>query len=247
MASGTVLVTGAASGIGRASVGDLLQHGYSVAAMDLDEAGLREAHPDPGAGLRLIAGDVSDAQACAGAVADTLDAFGALDALINWAAIHSTLTWDELTADEFATVYRVNTIGAFLMSQAAARHMVEQGSGAIVLTASNSVVASGVGGHGRGGAAYTSSKGAIIALTRALARSLGPHGIRVNAVSPGPTDTPMIAEYDNEARDGAASRAVLGRIGTAEDIATVGRFLITEDARHITGDIINANGGSTFS
>ena len=108
-------------------------------------------------------------------------------------------------------------------------------------------IASGVGGHGRGGAAYTASKGAIIALTRALARSLGPDGIRVNAVSPGPTDTPMIADYDNKARAGAASRAVLGRIGTAQEIAVIGRFLISDDANHITGEIVNVNGGSTFA
>ncbi len=246
MTGKTVLVTGAASGIGLASVTDLLAHGYKVAALDVNEVALRDAHGTDG-NLRLIAGDVGDSEICAKAVAETLDEFGALDALINWAAIHSTLTWRELTAEEFATVYRVNTIGAFLMSQAAAHHMTAHGGGSIVLTASNSVIASGVGGHGRGGAAYTASKGAIIALTRALARSLGPDGIRVNAVSPGPTDTPMIADYDNKARAGAASRAVLGRIGTAQEIAVIGRFLISDDANHITGEIVNVNGGSTFA
>lgn len=243
----TVLVTGAASGIGRASVADMLEHGHRVLAMDLDEAALIAAHPDPGENLRLFAGDVSDTARCAAAVADAVAGFGALDALVHWAAIHSTETWDELTAETFDKVLRVNVTGAFLMSQAAARHMVPNRMGAIVLTASTSVLSSGVGGHGRGGPAYTSSKGAIIVLTRALARSLGPHGIRVNAVSPGSTDTPMIAEYSGAAREGAAARAALGRIGDAAEIAAVARFLISDDASFIAGAVINANGGAAFS
>jgi 3-oxoacyl-[acyl-carrier protein] reductase len=190
---------------------------------------------------------VSDTARCAAAVADTVAGFGALDALVHWAAIHSTETWDELTAEAFDKVLRVNVTGAFLMSQAAARHMVPNRRGAIVLTASTSVLSSGVGGNGRGGPAYTSSKGAIIVLTRALARSLGPHGIRVNAVSPGSTDTPMIAEYSGAAREGAAARAALGRIGDAAEIAAVARFLISDDASFIAGAVINANGGAAFS
>ena len=247
MTSQTILVTGAASGIGRASVHDLLRHGHRVVATDLDRAALDAAHPDRGDDLKLIAGDVTDAAHCAAAAAQAVEGFGALDALVHWAGIHCTETWDELTAERFRHVLNVNAVGAFLMAQAAARHMVPRGEGAIVLTSSSSVLAGGVGGEGRGGPAYTSSKGAIMILVRILARSLGPHGIRVNGVSPGPTETPMIAEYSEDARRGSAARAALGRIAEPAEIAAVARFLISPDASYISGDVIDANGGSAFS
>lgn len=246
MTSQTVLVTGAASGIGRASVVDLLDHGARVVAADLDHAALQAAHPDRRDDLRLIAGDVTDAGHCAAAAAAAVEGFGALDALVHWAGIHCTETWDELTGAQFERVLRINAVGAFLMAQAAARQMVPRRSGAIVLTASSSVLVGGAGGDGRGGPAYTSSKGAIAILVRTLARSLGPHGIRVNAVSPGPTETPMIAEYTEDARRGAVERAALGRIAEPGEIAAIARFLISPDAGYITGDVIDANGGSAF-
>ncbi len=247
MTSQTVLVTGAASGIGRASVHDLLQHGYRVVATDLDRAALDAAHPDGGDDLKLFAGDVTDAAHCAAAVEQAVAGFGALDALVHWAAIHSTETWDELTAERFRHVLDVNAVGTFLMAQAAARHMVARRSGAIVLTASSSVLTGGVGGEGRGGPAYTSSKGAIMILVRIFARALGPHGIRVNGVSPGSTETPMIAEYSEAARRGNIERAALGRLAEPAEIAAVARFLISPDASYISGDVIDANGGGAFS
>ncbi len=247
MTAQTVLVSGAASGIGRASVVDLLRHGYRVVATDLDLEALKAAHPDRGDELRLIAGDVTDAGHCAAAAAEAVEGFGALDGLVHWAGIHSTETWDELTGERFQQVLNVNAVGAFLMAQAAARHMVKQGSGAIVLTGSSSTLAGGVGGEGRGGPAYTSSKGAVMILVRILARSLGPHGIRVNGVSPGPTETPMIADYSADARRGSIARAALGRIADPIEIASVARFLISPDASYISGDVIDANGGSVFS
>ncbi len=247
MTSLTVLVTGAASGIGRASVHDLLRHGHRVVATDLDRAALIAAHPDGGDDLKLFAGDVTDAAHCAAAAEQAVEGFGALDALVHWAGIHSTETWDELSAERFLQVLNVNTVGAFLMTQAAARRMVPRGSGAIVLTSSSSVLTGGVGGEGRGGPAYTSSKGAIMILVRIFARALGPHGIRVNGVSPGSTETPMIADYSAAARRGNIERTALGRLAEPAEIAAVARFLISPDASYISGDVIDANGGSAFS
>ncbi len=243
----TVLVTGAASGIGRASVHDLLRHGHRVVATDLDRAALDAAHPDGGDDLKLFAGDVTDAAHCANAAAQAVESFGALDALVHWAGIHCTATWDELSAERFRHVLDVNAVGAFLMAQAAARQMVPRGTGAIVLTASSSVLTGGVGGEGRGGPAYTSSKGAIMILVRIFARALGPHGIRVNGVSPGSTETPMIAEYSEAARRGNIERTALGRLAEPAEIASVARFLISPDASYISGDVIDANGGGAFS
>jgi 3-oxoacyl-[acyl-carrier protein] reductase len=249
MATGTVLVTGAAGGIGAASVRDLLAHGWRVAALDLSAAALAAAHPQPHPDLVLIAGDVADETSCMAAVARAVDRFGRLDALIHYAAIHSTTAWRDLTTAEFNRVLAVNVTGSFLMARAAADHMVARGGGgAIVLTASGSIYVSGVGGRsGRGGPAYVTSKAAILGLMRALARSLGPHRIRVNAVSPGSVETPMIAGYDEAARQGVRARTPLGRIGEPEEIASAARFLVSEDASYMTGEVVNVNGGGSMT
>jgi 3-oxoacyl-[acyl-carrier protein] reductase len=249
MATGTVLVTGAAGGIGAASVRDLLAHGWRVAALDLSEAALAAAHPEPGTDLVLIAGDVADVASCRAAVAAAVEQFDRLDALIHYAAVHSTGTWRDLTPAEFNRVLEVNVTGSFLMARAAADHMVARGGGgAIVLTASGAIHVSGVGGaSGRGGPAYVTSKAAILGLMRALARSLGPHSIRVNAVSPGSIETPMIAGYDAAAREGVRARTPLGRIGEPREIASAARFLISDDSSYMTGETVNVNGGGSMT
>ena len=167
----SVLVTGAAGGIGQACVRMLAEQGHAVAALDLEEAALRSAFGEDTDSLICLAGDVSSPENCTAVVAAAVERFGALDGLCHFAATHSTLRWDELDADEWARVLSVNVTGAFLIAQAAARHMVERGKGAIVLTASGVILSGGAGGNGRGGPAYASSKGAIVALTRSLARS----------------------------------------------------------------------------
>jgi len=241
----TVLVTGAASGIGLACTRDLLADGNRVTAFDLEMESLKRIHPDTPAELILFAGDVSVEESCNAAVAATTSQFGGLDAVIHFAAIHSTKTWDEISPEEFTRVLEVNVTGAFLIARAAARYMVGAGGGAIVLTGSGSVYVSGVGGgSGRGGPAYVSSKGGVQVLTRALARALGPRGVRVNAVSPGSTETPMIAEYSEEARQGVRARTPLGRIGDPHEIAAVARFLIGDGASYINGETIQVNGGA---
>lgn len=246
MATQTVIVTGAGSGIGLACARDLLKDGNRVAALDVqpipDEVTQAGDPPD----CLALTIDVSSAEQCADAVRRTVETFGGLDALCHFAAIHSTNAWGELTAEEFNRVLAINVTGSFLMAKAAGEYMKEHGGGAIVLTGSGSVQASGVGGgSGRGGPAYVTSKAAIYGLNRSLARSLGPYNIRVNTVAPGATDTPMIAEYSNEARAGAAQRAMLGRIGTPEDIVDVARFLISDKARYVTGDSISVSGGGS--
>src|SRR5688572_31257244 len=120
------------------------------------------------------------------------------------------------------------------------------GGGAIVLAGSGSMNVCGVGGHGRGGPDYVSSKAAIVGLTRSLARSYAPHGIRVNAVSPGATATPMTAEYDEEALRAVAQRTLARRIGTPEEIAAVACFLISDAASYVFGEVVQVNGGGSF-
>lgn len=241
-----VLVTGAGGGIGAACAHDLLADGNSVTALDV-----KAIHEDVQAvgspeTLVALSVDVSSLEACREAVRQTVDTFGGLDAVCHFAAIHSTLNWEDVSSEEFLRTQEVNVLGSFHVAKAAAEYMKDHGGGAIVLTSSGSVQASGVGGgSGRGGPAYVTSKAAIYGLNRSLARSLGPHNIRVNTVSPGATETPMIAEYTNQSRDNAAARSMLGRIGTPEDVVDVARFLISDRARYVTGEIISVSGGGS--
>ena len=240
------LVTGAASGIGAAAIRLLLAEGERVCAADVAEIGLEGIARKDRNRLKTVSCDVSSESDCRRAVAETVKAFGALDSVLHFAGIHSVKTWDELDAAEFARLYAVNVTGSFLIAKAAAEHMRDHGGGAIVLTGSGSVSSGGTGGEGRGGPAYTSTKGAIIALHRSLAKAFGPLGIRVNAVSPGSTSTAMTADYSEAAVRNVGARAALGRMGRAEEIAAVAIFLASDKASYVTGEIVNVNGGGSF-
>jgi len=242
----TILVTGAASGIGRACASILLDAGQEVVALDLKLSALELALPRRDR-LAYAEADISDEQACGAAVADSVARFGKLDALIHWAAYHSTFRWSELNAVEFNRTLAINVTGSFLMAQAAARHMAERGKGAIVLASSTSFISGAVGGSvGSGGPAYVASKAAIVGLVRSLARSLGPSGIRVNAVSPGITETAMTAGYTPERRAASIAQVPMGRLAEPGDIASVGIFLTSEAAKYINGEMIIVNGGAAF-
>ena len=246
MENTAVLVTGAASGIGLACARQLLQAGAKVAAFDIQGERLTEELPGDDDRLMRIRGNVSRTEDCEAAVTEAVERFGALDALIHWGAAHSSARWDELGAEECNRVMAVNVTGTFLIAQAAARHMAGRGKGAIVLCTSTSVLHGVTGGGGQGGPAYVASKGAVIALTRSLARALGPDGVRVNAVSPGLTETAMIAGYTDELRTYLLRRFPLGRFAEPDEIANAGIYLISEKASFMTGEIMHVNGGSNF-
>lgn len=246
MTEQVVLVTGTGGGIGAACARGLLEDGNKVTALDVKPVHETVLNAAPEENYIALNVDVSSLDACRDAVKQTIDKFGRLDAVCHFAAIHSTLNWEDVSSEEFNRVLEVNVVGSFHVAKSAGEWMKENGGGAIVLTSSGSVQASGVGGgSGRGGPAYVTSKAAIYGLNRSLARSLGPHGIRVNTVSPGATETPMIAEYTNASRDNAANRSMLGRIGEPEDVADVARFLISDKARYVTGEVISASGGGS--
>jgi 3-oxoacyl-[acyl-carrier protein] reductase len=243
----TVLVTGAAGGIGIASVRQLLAAGHEVVGVDLDADAVRAGFKPSGQPFETIAADISRTEDCKSAVEKTIARFGKIDALLHWAGKHSRTPWSEVGADEFNRILAINVTGSFLIAQAAAQHMVTRKSGAIVLTASTSVNAGTTGGAaGSGGPAYVASKAAITGLVRSLARSLGPSGVRVNGISPGVTETPMIANYSEENRALQKTRVPLGRLGQPEDIASVGAFLISEASSYINGEVIIVDGGSVF-
>jgi 3-oxoacyl-[acyl-carrier protein] reductase len=239
----TVIVTGAASGIGFACVQGLLSAGHYVCGTDLQPVPTQQLQAHAARFLEVRA-DIADDADCRRVAARTVEAFGRPNGMIHMAAAHSMLTWRELTSEHFDRILSVNVTGSFLMARAAAEHMAS--GSAIVLTSSSSINVGGIGGHGRGGPAYVSSKAAIIGLTRALARSLAALGIRVNAISPGSTETAMTADYDEEARRKVAERTLIARMGRPEDIAAVAQFLISDAASYMTGEIVHVNGGGGF-
>tara|TARA_Y100001936_G_scaffold223903_1_gene241065 strand:+ start:11038 stop:11778 length:741 start_codon:yes stop_codon:yes gene_type:complete len=241
----TVLITGAASGIGNACARLLLERGADVVGFDPQMEKMRETlgqHTN----LQFISGDVSVENDCINAVATAIENFGKLDGLIHCGAAHSSARWDELDPEEMNKILAINVTGSFLIARAAAQQMKKQGKGSIVLTTSASVLFGVTGGNGQGGPAYVSSKGAVLALTRSLARGLGPDGIRVNAVSPGITDTPMVAGYTDEQKTAMQQRFPLGRFAKPEEIAEGAIYLISDKASFMTGENMHINGGSNF-
>jgi 3-oxoacyl-[acyl-carrier protein] reductase len=248
MVSGkSVVVTGAASGIGRACAKRLVEDGNRVVAVDLDRDRLeQELGPETDV-LRFSAGDVARTATADDAAATAVDAFGGIDGLAHFAAAHSKLNWESADEEEFNRIMSINVTGPFLMAKACARVMIDQGTkGAMVLTASGGVLMGGTGENGRGGPAYTTSKGGVLVLVRTLAKSWGKYGIRVNAISPGVVETAMTSEYSDEAMAGAASRAALGRVSQPEEQAAAAIWLLSDEAGFITGENTNINGGAAF-
>ena len=239
----SALVTGAAGGIGRACVERFIRDGARVVAVDRQPI----LWAPPSDDLVLVQADIALESDCRRAVACAEKSFGGLHALVHCAAIHSRATWEDLEADEMMRVLEVNVCGSFLIAQAAGRSMRGRGAGAILLTSSSNIITGGVGGEaGMGGPAYVASKAAIVGLVRSLARSLGPHGVNVNGVLPGVTDTPMIGDYSPAHRAAMQTRSPLGRIGEPEEIADVCAFLVSPGARYMTGETVIVNGGANF-
>jgi 3-oxoacyl-[acyl-carrier protein] reductase len=242
MSIATALVTGAASGVGRECTRLLLGRGCHVAAVDLRAASIISAFPDAGSHLHAIAADIGEPAECARIVAEAANVLGGIDAFLHFAAIWVGTAWDRSEPQEWDRVIGVNVKGTFFLAQAVARHMSERGRGAIVLTTSDSVNVGGVAG----GPAYVASKGAVVGLTHSLAKALGPKGIRVNAVSPGVVDTPMTTAWPQAVKDGAVAQTPLGRLAVPYDVASVACFLASDEARFVTGEIIEVNGGFYF-
>jgi 3-oxoacyl-[acyl-carrier protein] reductase len=173
-------------------------------------------------------------------VAEAERALGPLDVLVNNAAIFPRAPFMELTEEMWDAVLDTNLKGTFVCSQAAARRMVAAGRpGAIINLSSGAPYRGGVRGT-----AYMASKLGIVGLTRGMARELAPHGIRVNAVAPGVTNTAMPRLGNTEEALAAMARSnPTGRLAEAEDIADVIVFLATDDARHVIGQLVHVNGG----
>jgi len=238
------LVTGAQQGIGRGIALAFAREGADVAVNYLDdrveaEKVMREVRAT-GQRAVLVQADVARPTDAQTMVAQVLSELGGLDVLVNNAGVYPRVPFLEMRETNWDLVLDVNLKGGFFCAQAAARAMVAAGRrGSIINMASQAIRGAVRGVH------YSASKGGVVAMTRATALELAPHGIRVNAIAPGLTDTAQPRYGNNEEELAAMARAVpLGRMAQPDDIAAVAVFLASDDARHVTGQTVHVNGGS---
>jgi glucose 1-dehydrogenase len=241
------IVTGGARGIGLAIAERYLAEGASVLIADIDTAKGEAAARALGVGgkCRFATADVGAPRDAERIVAQACAEFGGLDILVNNAGITHAADFLDLTEADYDRVLRVNLKGSFLVGQQAARRMVEQVKGgappgAIVNMGSiNGMVA--IPNH----APYCVSKGGVDQLTKVMALSLAPYGIRVNAIGPGSIMTDILKSVatDQEAMRRILSRTPLGRVGETDEIASVAVFLASADASYMTGQTVYVDGG----
>jgi NAD(P)-dependent dehydrogenase (short-subunit alcohol dehydrogenase family) len=234
------LITGGASGIGKATAQRIAAEGGAVVIADVqDEAGAAAVAEIEGAGgaAAFVHLDVTDEHGWADAVAETLDRFGGLDVLVNNAGIGDTEPLEVTTVDTWDKVVAVTQTSVFLGMKAAADALKRSGHGAVVNVSSMyGIVGSGVS------PAYHAAKGAVRLLTKTTALGWAPEGVRVNSVHPGYIDTPILGDTDRDALVGATP---MGRLGQPEEMAAAIAFLASDDASFVTGAELVADGGYT--
>jgi 2-hydroxycyclohexanecarboxyl-CoA dehydrogenase len=247
----TALVTGAASprGIGRATAERLARAGWSVAILDLDAGaakgtaeGIGEAHSFAALG---VAADISDEASVDAAVAQVEAALPPVLGLANVAGVSSPTEFLDVSTAEWDRVFDINMRGTYFVTRRVVPTMVANRVGRIVSVSS---ISAQRGGGTFSKVPYSAAKAAVLGFTRALARELGPHGITVNAVAPGPIDTDIMGgALTDERRAELSAGTMLGRVGTVHEVAALMAFLMSEDAGYITAATYDINGGLQVS
>ncbi len=250
--SGVVLVTGAGSGIGMSVVLRLLREGRPCVALDRDVERLRDLAAEHKR-LRVIPCDVRDVESVEKALAVVEREVGPIHGLVHAAGVLcvGSLLGPEMTVSTFESLLSVNLVGTWTMGRAVARRLVARRAGALVFVTSNAGTTPRVDMG-----AYCASKAGATMLAKCLALELAPHGIRSNSVSPGSTDTPMLRSLLGDRPidsllSGAPERfrtgIPLGRVAQPDDVADAILFLLSDQARHITGHDLRVDGGATWS
>ncbi len=243
----SVVVTGAAKGIGAGIVEAFAGAGWSVVAVDRDRAPLEQTASRLGGTKQVVtlAGDVADRATNDAAVKLAIDRFGGLDAAVGNAGVTLPKLIDETTPDEFDRLFAINVKALMYLAQAAHTALAKSRGSLIVIASKTGLVAQ------RNSPIYVATKGAAVQLARALALDWAPEGIRVNAVCPGIVDTPMLKQFIDAMQDPAASRREheqaqpLGRLATAAEVGSAVLFLASPAAGFITGVALPVDGGFT--
>jgi NAD(P)-dependent dehydrogenase (short-subunit alcohol dehydrogenase family) len=243
----TIIVSGAASGMGAACAELAAHRGATVVGMDRDGEGLaRLGHRFE---LIQLVHDLTDVEASAAAVARCAQELGGLDGLVNAAGVFRTVEFLGITVEDFDRMFAINLRAHFFLMQAAAKAMVDQGGSIVNFASTAARVPRPISSH------YAAGKAAVVSFTRSAAAALGSRGVRVNAVCPGVIATPMIESIleDRARRGGTTAKAIegewceqhpMGRLGTPMEVAEVVAFLLSDAASYVTGESLGVNGGS---
>ena len=238
----TVFITGASRGIGRACALTFAKNGYNIAANYFSNDEMADSLVSEvekfGVKCETYKFDVADENAADEAVSKAIATFGEIDVLINNAGIALQKLFHEVTSDECDRLFKVNTKGAVNMAKFVSRHMIKNHGGKIINISS---MWGSIGGSME--VHYSATKAALIGLTKALSKELGPSNINVNCITPGYIDTDMNKHHSEETVKAIIESTSLMRVGTGEDVANLALFLASEQSSFITGQVIGVDGG----
>jgi len=230
MSSKVAVVTGSNGLTGQAICANLQARGYQVVGLDIAGEGK--------GGYAYRRCDVTDYEQIKAAISEIDSKYGTIRVLVNNAGVWHGKTFFDITPSDYDFTYGVNTRAPFFLSQEVAKRMIAAGGGGVIVN-----LASIVATLGSGVTDYGGSKAAVVNLTKSLAKPLGPHGIRVAAVSPGTINTAMGEKVPKEIRDKLIASSGLQRAAEPEEIASAVGFLVSDDARYVTGATLDVNGG----